>query len=242
KEFARMADEELQYLKSQYPDLDTSIRIRDDIAGLMVNRGVLNIGKHYEVERNRASALIQHEVGTHVVTYFNGKAQPFKLFKLGVPGYEELQEGMAVFAEYLVGGLTRERLRIIAARVVAVQHMLGGATFPDTFALLVDQYGFKEKSAYHITTRVYRSGGMTKDAIYLKGLLAILEYIREGNDLFPLLIGKIRADYITIVMELTQRKLLREPVLKPRYLSEPYLENIKRITQGATIFNLSIKL
>src|SRR5690606_26822572 len=112
QEFAWMAEEELRYLKSQYPDLDTSIRIRDDIAGLMVNRGVLNIGKHYEVERNRATALIQHGVGTHVVTYFNGKAQPFKLFDLGVPSYEELQEGMAVFAEYLVGGLTRERLRI----------------------------------------------------------------------------------------------------------------------------------
>lgn len=238
-EFAKLAEDELAYLRTQYPDLVSSVRIRDDISGVMVNRGVLNISKRYQIERNRAMALIQHEVGTHVVTYFNGKAQPFKLFSLGVPGYEELQEGMAVFSEYLVGGLTRERLRILAARVLAVQHMLGGASFSDTFFLLIDQYGFAEKTAFNITVRVYRSGGLTKDAIYLRGLLALLEYIRQGNELFPLLIGKIRADYIPIVTELTQRKLLREPVLRPRYLSEAYAENIRRITQGGgTIFNL----
>lgn len=238
-EFAQLAEEELAYLREQLPTLETSVRIRDDISGVMVNRGVLNISKHYEIERRRAKALIQHEVGTHVVTYFNGKAQPFKLFSLGVPGYEELQEGVAVFSEYLVGGLTRTRLRIIAARVIAVQHMLGGATFPDTFFLLVDQYGFKEKTAFHIVVRVYRGGGLTKDAIYLRGLLAIVNYLQEGNDLLPLLIGKIRADYLPIVTELTQRKLLRKPVLKPRYLSDQYVENINRISRGdGNIFNL----
>src|SRR5690606_380510 len=118
-----------------------SVRIRDDISGVMVTRGVLNISKRYEIDRRRAKALIQHEVGTHVVTYFNGKAQPFKLFSLGVPGYEELQEGMAVFSEFLVGGLTRERIRILAARVIAVNQLLGGANFSDTFFHLVDEYG-----------------------------------------------------------------------------------------------------
>ena len=38
----------------------------------------------------------------------------------GLAGHEETQEGLAVLAEYLVGGLTASRLRQLAARVVAV--------------------------------------------------------------------------------------------------------------------------
>jgi len=238
-EFAKLAKEELHYLRQQLPTLETGVRIREDISGIMVNRGVLNISKHYEIERSRAVALIQHEVGTHIVTYFNGKSQPFKLFSLGVPGYEQLQEGLAVFSEYMVGELTRDRLRIIAARVIAVHHMLAGHKFSDTFFLLVDQYHFDEETAFHITTRVYRGGGLTKDALYLKGLLGIIDYIREGRDLSPLLIGKIREDYIPIVEELTLRGLILPPVLRPRYLCAPYLQNIDQIKKGGNIFNLS---
>ncbi|UIR57713.1 DUF1704 domain-containing protein [Sphingobacterium sp. SRCM116780] len=238
-EFAKLAKEELQYLRLQLPSLETGVRIREDITGIMVNRGVLNISKYYEIEESRAIALIQHEVGTHIVTYFNGKSQPFKLFSLGVPGYEQLQEGLAVFSEYMVNELSAERLRIIAARVVAVHHMLAGHNFSDTFFLLVDQYHFIEETAFHICTRVYRGGGFTKDALYLKGLMSIITYIREGRDLSTLLIGKIREDYIPIVKELTQRGLLRNPILKPRYLSDPYIANLERIKSGDNIFNLS---
>jgi uncharacterized protein (TIGR02421 family) len=238
-EFAKLAKEELHYLRQQFPSLETGVRIREDITGIMVNRGVLNISKYYEVEASRAIALIQHEVGTHIVTYFNGKSQPFKLFSLGVPGYEQLQEGLAVFSEYMVNELSGDRLRIIAARVVAVHHMLAGHNFSDTFFLLVDHYHFTEETAFHICTRVYRGGGLTKDALYLKGLMSIITYIREGRELSPLLIGKIREDYIPIVEELTQRGLLNNPILKPRYLAEPYLQNLERIKSGDNIFNLS---
>ncbi|AIM37082.1 hypothetical protein KO02_10530 [Sphingobacterium sp. ML3W] len=237
--FAKLAKEELAYLRQQLPTLETGVRIREDITGIMVNRGVLNISKYYEVEESRARALIQHEVGTHIVTYFNGKSQPFKLFSLGVPGYEQLQEGLAVFSEYMVNELSGDRLRIIAARVVAVHHLLAGHNFSDTFFLLVDHYHFTEETAFSICTRVYRGGGLTKDALYLKGLMSIITYIREGRSLSPLLIGKIREDYIPIVEELTQRGLLSNPILKPRYLSEPYLQNIDKIKAGDNIFNLS---
>ncbi|MGJ1269465.1 flavohemoglobin expression-modulating QEGLA motif protein [Sphingobacterium spiritivorum] len=239
QEFSKLAREELRFLQHQLPTLESGVRVREDISGIMVNRGILNISTHYRIEKSRALALLQHEVGTHIVTYFNGKSQPFKLFSLGVPGYEQLQEGLAVFSEFMVGGLTPERLRILAARVVAVHHMLAGNTFVDTFFLLVEDYEFDEETAFHMTSRVYRGGGLTKDALYLKGLLGIIEYIRQGRNLSALTVGKIREDYIPIVEELTQRGLLLAPVLKPRYLSEPYLHNISAITQGGNIFNLS---
>src|SRR5690606_34468670 len=178
------------------------------------------------------------EIGTHVVTYYNGKAQPLKLFYIGVPGYEELQEGLAVFSEYLTGGLTPNRLRTIAARVIAVDQMVSGSSFIDTFYLLVDKYQFSNKAAFIIAMRVYRGGGLTKDAVYLKGLLNIIDYLKKGKSLEPLLIGKIRQSYIPVVQELIHRQILTAIPIKPRYLDEKYLSKIENIRSGGNVINL----
>lgn len=237
-EFAKLAQEELNYLKMQEPNFGTTVRLRDDIYGVMVNQGVLNISKQYSLPRSRVKALIQHEVGTHIVTYYNGKQQPFSLFRLGVPGYEKLQEGLAVLAEYLVGGLTNNRLRILAGRVVAVHHMQQGNTFLDTFFLLVDKHRFIPETAFQMTMRVYRSGGLTKDALYLSGLIELINYIKTGRDLTLLTMGKIREDYIPIVEELMLKGMLKEPVLTPRYLTAPYTDVLSTLKENKGIFQM----
>ena len=238
KEFAQLATTELQYLKEQYDAVSTAVRIRDDVEGVMVSRGTLNIGSRYKISKDRAFALIQHEVGTHVATYYNGMAQPFKLFYLGVPGYEQLQEGLAVLAEYMVGGLTNERIRTLAARVVAVYHMVAGNSFSDTFFILTDKYLFKPETAFYIAMRVYRGGGLTKDAVYLKGLLNVIEYIKQGKDIAKLLVGKIRQDYLPVIEELMHRGLLHPSPLKPRFLEQPFIEKIDDIKKGGSVFKI----
>src|SRR5690606_10625078 len=130
--------------------------------------------------------------------------------------------GLAVFAEYLTGGLTNERLRIIAARVIAVRHMLMGFSFVDTFHMLVSQYHFEEESAFQMTMRVYRGGGLTKDAVYLQGLIELIEYIKDGHDITLLTIGKIRRDYLPIIEDLIQRGFLNPPKIKPQFLTGLY--------------------
>jgi len=214
------------------------VRVRDDVEGVMVSRGTLNISSRYQISRERAFALLQHEVGTHVATYYNGMAQPFKLFYLGVPGYEQLQEGLAVLSEYMTGGLTNQRMRILAARVVAVHHMLAGNPFTATFDLLVEKHGFKPETAFYIAMRVYRGGGLTKDAVYLKGLLNVVEYVKEGNDISRLLIGKIRQDYLPIIQELLHRRLLKPLPLRPKYLNPPYLDKVDEIRKGGSVFKM----
>lgn len=238
QDFAQLAKEEISFLQQQAPAFHTSVRIRDDISGVMVNHGVLNISKQYKVSRTRAQALIQHEVGTHIITYFNGKEQTFSLFRQGVPGYEQLQEGLAVLAEFLVGGLTNERLRTLAGRVIAVRSMLMGHSFVDTFDLLTEQYGFDQEASFFTTMRVYRSGGLTKDAVYLQGFMELIHYIQEGKSLDLLTIGKIREDYLPIVEDLMQRGILKQPLIKPRYLQPPYIKKLKDVNQFASIFKM----
>jgi hypothetical protein len=139
--------------------------------GLMVSSGKLLIGQGLSLWPDRVEALIQHEVGTHVLTYVNGAAQPFLQLARGFADYDELQEGLGVLAEYLAGGLNAARMRLLAARVVAVHCRDGGATFVETFRRLHQDHGFGAYTAFGITARVFEGGGFTRDMIYLRGLV-----------------------------------------------------------------------
>lgn len=239
QEFATRALQEIEYFRTQYPAIQAGVKIRDDVVGLMVSEGNLHIHSQSRISRNRIEALIQHEVGTHILTYYNGKAQPLQQLYCGVPGYEELQEGLAVLSEYLVGGLTHTRIRLLAARVIAVDDMVEGASFEEVFNKLTAHYGFAPRTAFTITMRVYRGGGLTKDAVYLRGLISVLDYLKAGNDIEPLLVGKIRQDYIPVIQELIYRKVLRKIPIKPRYLSDPLsLAKLRQLKEEGTVFTL----
>jgi uncharacterized protein (TIGR02421 family) len=186
--FAQRAQAELDHYRRTFPDLDVRVEIRDDIAGVMFTHGQLLIASTTTVPTARVEALLQHEVGTHVVTYVNGSRQPLRLLAAGLAGYDETQEGLAVLAEHLVGGLTAGRLRQLAARVVAVHQMVDGAAFADVHQLLV-QAGLRPEPAFSVTARVFRSGGLTKDAIYLRGLTDILTHLGTPGDLDVLWLG-----------------------------------------------------
>lgn len=237
-QFALMAQKELKWLRSQDAGISTNVRIADDIEGVLVSKGVLNINSNFGVSKKRALPLLQHEIGTHVVTYYNGKAQPLELFSIGVPGYEELQEGLAVLAEYLNDGLTPSRMRTLAARVVAVHEMISGKSFIETFNLLTDRYDFVHHSAFNICMRAYRGGGLTKDAVYLKGFLNIINYIKKGKSLKHLLIGKIREDYLPVVQELIHRNILLEAPITPRFLSADFAPKLEKIKSEGNIFKM----
>lgn len=237
--FATIARQEISSFSKIFPQIKSQVVVRDDVAGLLVSQGNLFIGSDVRIPRTRIEALIQHEVGTHILTYNNGLVQPFRLLRVGLAGYEELQEGLAVFAEYLVGGLTRPRLRLLAARVVAARLMVEGATFVDVFRELTNRFRFTHQAAFTITLRIFRSSGLTKDAIYLRGLLKLLEYLKGGGALEQLLVGKIAAHHLPIIRELQWRKILEPVLLLPRYLADPLLEEkIKRVRNGATLLDL----
>lgn len=218
--FAHHAETEITQLRNTLPDLPATVQIRDDVPGLMVSKGHLLIGREARVAKARIAATLQHEVGTHILTYYNGQAQPFRQLHTGSAGYEELQEGIAVLAEFLVGGLSRPRLRLLAGRVLAVDHLARGAEFVETFRMLHDDYDFNQKTAYTIVMRVYRGGGLTKDVVYLRGFNRLLDRLAKGTQLADLLIGKISFDDTDVIDELLWRGVLKPPPLRPAYLDD----------------------
>ncbi len=239
EQFAQRAGEEIARLRQAYPELSARVEVRQDINGLMVSHGNLLVGQHTNIPASRVEALIQHEVGTHVITYHNGRAQPFKQLYSGLAGYEELQEGLAVLSEYLVGGLSRPRLRLLAARVVAVRRMIDGASFVEVFRELAREWEISKYTAFVVTMRVYRGGGFTKDAVYLRGLVRLLRYLADGGSLEPLFVGKIGAAHVPIIEELLLRKVLKPAPLHPSYLeSTEVLERLKRVSKTNSVFDL----
>jgi uncharacterized protein (TIGR02421 family) len=238
-EFARHAETEFSYYRQQHDGFTAKTSVSSKVAGLMVSRGRLLINDRVTFPASRVNALIQHEVGTHLLTYFNGRAQPFRQLYSGLAGYDELQEGLAVLAEYLVGGLSRPRIRQLAARVIAARMVSEGATFVETFRALDHNFDFAQRAAYSITMRVYRGGGFTKDAVYLRGLQTMLKYVAKNGNLEPLFVGKLAAEHIPLVRELQFRKVLCEPPLKPRYMEDvDALQRLEGLRQGATVLDL----
>jgi uncharacterized protein (TIGR02421 family) len=201
---------------------DARVSIREDIAaGLMVSGRKLLISSATRMRRARLDALLQHEMSIHLLTYVNGDAQGLKIFRAGLADYEGVQEGLGVFAECAVGGLTRVRLRLLAARVLVVDAMINGATFIESFRMLREEYGYGVRGAFNLTARVYRSGGLSKDAIYLRGFQQVLDILAAGQDLTPFWFGKIAVRHIPVIEELSLRGLLQQPQVVPEFLARP---------------------
>ncbi len=63
--------------------------------------------------------------------------------------------------------------------------------------------------------RVFRGGGQAKDAVYLRGLGALLDYLGRGGSLEPLLVGKIGLQHLDVVRDLQSRGVLVPPPFRP---------------------------
>ncbi|MDT0643968.1 DUF1704 domain-containing protein [Zunongwangia sp. F363] len=218
REFSSMARREFDFFREQDENFKCKVHIRQDVNVMMVSHGELYIPRDYKMIKKEANALIQHEVGTHVLTYYNGSRQPLQQLSIGLADYDPLQEGLAVMAEYLVDGLTPNRLRTLAGRVIAGNAVMNGGNFQEIFRLLVKDYGFSAERSFNITSRIMQGGGFLKDIIYLKGLVKLREYLQNDGEYEPLLAGKFGLKHTGVIKELTERQVLKPTALKPSYL------------------------
>jgi uncharacterized protein (TIGR02421 family) len=237
--FAEAARVEFDRYRAVYSDFPADIEVREDISELMVSFGRLLIPETAAIRADRVEPLLHHEIGTHVVTYRNGARQPLRLLRIGLPGYDETQEGLAVLAEYLSGGLDPRRLRVLAARVVAIGKMLDGAGFVEIFQSLRADHQIPTRTAWSITIRVLAGGGSVKDAIYLRGITRILDALAEGSSLDVLFVGKLALDHIPLIQDLLDRQVLHPPWVRPRWLELPgAAERLDKLRAGASVTDL----
>ncbi|MEK1948395.1 MAG: tyrosine/phenylalanine carboxypeptidase domain-containing protein, partial [Ensifer adhaerens] len=76
--------------------------------------------------------------------------------------------------------------------------------------------------AFNIVLRIYRGGGLAKDAIYLRGLLQLLAHLAAGGSLEPFWMGKIAASHFAAMQELSLRGLLGAPAVRPIFLDDAH--------------------
>ncbi|HSJ34994.1 MAG TPA: tyrosine/phenylalanine carboxypeptidase domain-containing protein [Acidimicrobiia bacterium] len=239
QDFAATARREIDRYRADYPELAARVEVSETISGVLVENGDLYIGSDTRIASDHVDSLLQHEVGVHVLTYANGSAQPLRMLAVGLAGYDENQEALGVLAEHLAGGLRRTRLRALAYRVVAAQMRSEDATFRQTYDLL-QKLGAGRRIAFSTTMRAYRAGGLTKDAIYLRGLVRLCRHLAAGGDIERLFIGKVGLEDVALIAELRQREVLGPPPLRPRFLDSPSARRrLDEIGAGANILHLT---
>ena len=221
-EVVRRAREEIGKYRRKSSEFPAKVEVCDHISsGIMVSQDRLLVSKNLQLSSGRVGPLLHHEIGTHLLTYYNGRQQPLRQLYAGFAGYEELQEGLALLAEHLTGGLTVNRLRTLAGRVMAAKSRIAGAAFAETFSRLHEDFRFTPRLAFVTTLRAYRGGGLTKDIIYLRGLQNLLLYLANGHDVEPLYVGKIGLQHMPYIQEMRRRGIIHPPALLPRFWSDP---------------------
>ena len=91
-----------------------------------------------------------------------------------------------------------------------------------------------------VAMRVHRGGGLVKDAVYLRGLQGVVNYIRDGGRLDTLLVGKIAPKHTAVIEELQRREVLRPPPLRPNFLNLPDTHyRIERVRDGVDLQELA---
>ncbi|WP_164102637.1 flavohemoglobin expression-modulating QEGLA motif protein [Candidatus Laterigemmans baculatus] len=225
-EFRKIALAEIEYYRQQNPRFDATVELRDDIGeGLMVSRNRLLVPIQLRIPESRVRALLQHEIGTHLLTHFNGRQQPFRQMATGLAGYEVLQEGLAVLSEFLVGGLSSERMRTLALRVIAADAMLDRASFVDVFRLLHQEHSIDPEKAFSITVRTFRGGGFPKDLVYLQGVIDLLPRLNNAAEFALMWVGKIALEDLPSIRELRRREIVVPAALLPRHFNDASYRN-----------------
>lgn len=191
------------------------------IAMVLSNDKTLVLNSKHLFSANEIKILTNHEIGVHMVTTMNAAVHELKIFNHGFPKNVETQEGLAVFSEFMSNGLTLNRLKELAYRVIAVDSLAKGADFVETFKLLHNTYNLGKNKAFTITTRVHRGGGFTKDFLYLTGLKKVYDYYYEGKDLNVLLTGKVSIKYANQIAYMIANNFAKPA----KYITDSYLIN-----------------
>jgi hypothetical protein len=152
-----------------------------------------------------------------------------RLLELGTAGSFVDQEGLAIYLEEAAGLVDGQRLRTLAARVLAADWMYDGADFAETAHRLLRE-GFTPNEAVAIAERAYRGGGVARDGGYLLGWIRVREALKRGDVSIDMLrLGRISMEAVPEIVAWMEIGLARPAVHRPN------LRRILSATQSGTV-------
>ncbi len=189
-----------------------------DKHGAFVNNALqtIFINKKRKYSQNDIKRLVNHEVKVHIYRYENGRSQDSRIWGEFSEDYLVTEEGLAVYAEKVTDTLNNNCLKDYAGRVIAVDCVIKGENFKQTFERL-KSYRLNNEQAWQLSLRAHRGGGFIKDHVYLQGLYEIEDYIREGGDLSLLYVGKVNSKFSPEIKNLIERGILQKPKYFPDF-------------------------
>lgn len=184
---------------------------------VIASKKKITICKHREFAEMDSERLKVHEVGVHTIRAANGYMQPLKIFATGFPGYLSTEEGLTTYFEEITGNSSDEILRDYASRVIAVDSVLNGLNFINTFERL-KEYGYSDDKAWDLSLRAYRGGGYIKDHIYLEGYSKVKEFAANNGDFRTLYVGKVGIEDISLMKSLLTEGIIEDAKHLPYFL------------------------
>lgn len=217
----------------ELPGEGITVTLTDDIASKAIaGADRVRLRRDAILSEREIEILVHHEGLVHVATTINGRNQPvLKVLAKGAPRTMRIQEGLAVFAEFMSGAIDVDRMRRLADRILAIEMSTNGASFLDLYRFFRDR-GDEREEAFDNSQRVVRGGKVdggapfTKDVIYLDGLTRIHGYLHVAvprgrlDDVARLFVGKIALEDMPALRELEMEGILVPPRHMPPWAKD----------------------
>ena len=196
---------------------DWKVKLSETAQSISVDpyKKTIYINKKSKRSKNKLKALLIHEIGTHIYRYGNGTLQDYRIFKRGTAGYLDTEEGLAIYNQRELGLNLGMKDLWPAYLIVAIYHART-MSFLDLFHYLQKEYNLKDSKAWSACYRAKRGlsdtsqlGGSTRDAIYFRGYLKVVDFLSEDKEqrLKDLYSGKICIEDIKYLEYLSKPKI-----------------------------------
>jgi hypothetical protein len=198
------------------------IEIKKNIAAKVTVKPAINkvyIKEDLMFFPNEAERLKTHEIAIHLLRAENGNNQDYIIFKRGLAGYLETEEGLAVYYENKRGVCDLRQMKVYAGRLKAVE-LATNLSFIEAFDTLNEW--FPQDISYRLCARAKRgmtdtssAGALTKDMHYISGYLKAKKLLSENDLTNELFCGKTGFDDINEIKALLDNGDVALPLHTP---------------------------
>ncbi len=179
-----------------------SWKIKSDALGFRLDHKnkIVFIKKHCKVDGKRLRGLIAHEIGVHLLRRMGGEMLGEEILFIGLSGYEKIEEGFGLLKEMAAEGkelgadsiivvlgiyfvVSRQKRKDFRSVFEFVRWMCG-LVYENNGKIIINEKAWNICSRIFISPK-WQSRGLllSRDHIYLSGLLEILNTVGKSSNL-----------------------------------------------------------